>query len=138
MRWTTSPRDCFGASAFGLIGPALFALICFDFKTSRAATAFIYLIFLAVLSLMGSIAAPMLVSIAAAACLDHFSIKPLFDQHATLFLAPTHSEDRARGGRWLPASRGRRQSFRNLLRCRAIDGVECHDAAGGRRSGLLP
>jgi PAS domain-containing protein len=79
-------------SVIGGIGPALLTLICFNAKTGLATTALIYLLFLAVLSLMGSITAPILVSFAAVGCLDYFFAKPLFSFHVdyqqnALFLA---------------------------------------------------
>ncbi len=67
----------------GIAGLALITFICFELRYFEvqfglARTAFIYVILIALVSLLGSFVASVLLSIIAAACLDYFFASPLF------------------------------------------------------------
>ena len=64
---------------FGIAGLALITFVCFRLDLGVARTAFIYVILVALVSLLGSFTASMVLSIIAAACLDYFFAPPLFD-----------------------------------------------------------
>ena len=67
----------------GIAGLALITFICFELRYSEvhfglARTAFAYVILIALVSLLGSFVASVVLSIIAAACLDYFFAPPLF------------------------------------------------------------
>ncbi|HUK07260.1 MAG TPA: ATP-binding protein [Stellaceae bacterium] len=73
-KWTWAVQCCLGA-----IGLAVITVVCFHFGAELATTAFAYLLFIVPLSLLGSFTASLILSIAAAACLNYFFTQPLFD-----------------------------------------------------------
>ena len=63
----------------GLAGLALITFVCFWFGFGVARTAFAYVILVALVSLLGSFSASVVLSILAAACLNYFFAPPLFE-----------------------------------------------------------
>ena len=63
----------------GLVGLALITFVCFRLGIGVARTGFVFVILVALVSLLGSISASIALSIAAAACLNYFFTEPLFD-----------------------------------------------------------
>jgi PAS domain S-box-containing protein len=63
----------------GIAGLALITLVCFQAGFGLARTAFAYVIVVALVSLLGSFSASVVLSIAAAACLDYFFATPSFE-----------------------------------------------------------
>ena len=62
----------------GIPGLALITFVCFWIGFGLARTAFAYVILIALISLLGSFSASVVLSILAAACLDYFFSPPLF------------------------------------------------------------
>ena len=63
----------------GIAGLALITFVCFRLGLGVARTGFIFVIFVALVSLLGSLSASVVLSIVAAACLNYFFTEPLFD-----------------------------------------------------------
>jgi PAS domain S-box-containing protein len=63
----------------GMTGLALITLVCFWLSFHITRTAFAYLILIALVSLLGSFSASLILSIVAVACLNYFFVPPLFD-----------------------------------------------------------
>ena len=63
----------------GIAGLALITFVCFRLGLGLARTAFAYVILVALVSLLGSFSASVVLSIVAAACLNYFFAPPLFD-----------------------------------------------------------
>jgi PAS domain S-box-containing protein len=63
----------------GIAGLALITFVCFRVGFGIARTAFAYLILIALISLLGSFSASVVLSIGAVACLNYFFAPPLFD-----------------------------------------------------------
>ena len=63
----------------GIAGLALITFVCFRLGFGLARTGFAYLILIALVSLLGSFSASVVLSIVAAACLNYFFAPPLFD-----------------------------------------------------------
>jgi PAS domain S-box-containing protein len=63
----------------GIAGLALITFVCFQVGFGLARTGFAYVILIALLSLLGSFSASVVLSILAAACLNYFFAPPLFD-----------------------------------------------------------
>jgi PAS domain S-box-containing protein len=63
----------------GIAGLALITFVCFRLGFGLARTAFAYVIVVALVSLLGSFSASVVLSIIGAACLDYFFAPPLFD-----------------------------------------------------------
>jgi len=63
----------------GIAGLALVTFVCFRLGLGVARTGFIFVIFVALVSLLGSLSASVVLSIVAAACLNYFFTEPLFD-----------------------------------------------------------
>src|SRR5215471_533231 len=63
----------------GIAGLALITFVCFRLGIGVARTGFIFVILVALVSLLGSLSASVVLSIAAAACLNYFFTEPLFD-----------------------------------------------------------
>ena len=63
----------------GIAGLALITFVCFRLGFHLARTAFAYVILVALVSLLGSFSASVVLSIVAAACLSYFFAMPLFD-----------------------------------------------------------
>ena len=63
----------------GIVGLALITFLCFRLGFDPGRTGFAYLILLALLSLLGSYGASIVLSIAGAACLNYFFAPPLFE-----------------------------------------------------------
>ena len=63
----------------GIAGLALITFICFRLGIGLARTGFVYVILIALVSLLGSFSASVVQSIIAAACLNYFFAPPLFD-----------------------------------------------------------
>jgi PAS domain S-box-containing protein len=63
----------------GIAGLALITFVCFRLGFGLARTAFAYVILAALVSLLGSFSASVVLSILAAACLNYFFAPPLFD-----------------------------------------------------------
>jgi PAS domain S-box-containing protein len=63
----------------GIAGLALITFVCFRLGFGLARTAFAHLILIALVSLLGSFGASVVLSIVAAACLNYFFAPPLFD-----------------------------------------------------------
>jgi len=63
----------------GIAGLALITFVCFEIKFGVGRTAFAYLILVTLLSLLGSFAVSVVLSVAAVACLNFFFVPPLFD-----------------------------------------------------------
>jgi len=69
-----------GAQCFlGAIGLALVTFVCFRFGLKPAAAGFAYLIFMALLALLGSFIGSVILSVAAAGCLQYFFAPPIFN-----------------------------------------------------------
>ena len=75
------PRLLAAASQFllGIAGLALITFVCFQLGFGVGRTAFAYLILVALLSLLGSVSASVVLSIIATACLNFFFAPPLFE-----------------------------------------------------------
>ncbi len=63
----------------GIAGLALITFVCFQLDFGVGRTAFAYLIMVALLSLLGSVSASIVLSIIATACLNFFFAPPLFE-----------------------------------------------------------
>jgi PAS domain S-box-containing protein len=63
----------------GIAGLALITFVCFRLGIGVARTGFVFVILVALLSLLGSLSASVVLSIVAAACLNYFFTQPLFD-----------------------------------------------------------
>ena len=63
----------------GIAGLALITFVCFRLGLGVARTGFIYVILVALVSLLGSLSASVVLSIVAAACLNYFFTQPLFE-----------------------------------------------------------
>ena len=63
----------------GIAGLALITFVCFRLDFGVARTGFIYVILIALVSLVGSFGASVVLSIVAAACLNYFFAPPLFE-----------------------------------------------------------
>src|SRR5215471_3945553 len=63
----------------GIAGLALITFVCFRLGLGVARTGFIFVILVALVSLLGSLSASVVLSVAAAACLNYFFTEPLFD-----------------------------------------------------------
>jgi PAS domain S-box-containing protein len=63
----------------GLACLALVTFVCFRLGVGVARTGFIFVIVVALLSLLGSLSASVVLSVVAAACLNYFFTQPLFD-----------------------------------------------------------
>ena len=63
----------------GIAGVALITFVCFGLGFGLARTGFAYVILVALVSLLGSFSASVVLSIVAAACLNYFFATPLFD-----------------------------------------------------------
>jgi K+-sensing histidine kinase KdpD len=68
-----------GAYLLGLGGLALITFICFRMDFGLARTGFAYVILLALVSVLGSFTASIVMSILAVACLNFFFAPPLFE-----------------------------------------------------------
>jgi K+-sensing histidine kinase KdpD len=83
MEITHKPRPLLSAVAtqflLGIAGLALITFVCFQLGFGLARTAFVYVILVALVSLLGSFICSVVLSIVAAACLDYFFAPPLFD-----------------------------------------------------------
>src|SRR5271166_1962866 len=75
------PRLQAAAAQFllGIAGLALITFVCFRLDFGRGRTGFAYVILLALLSLLGSYGASVVLSMVAAACLNYFFTPPLFE-----------------------------------------------------------
>ena len=76
-----NPRLQAAAAQFllGIVGLALITFLCFRLDFDPGRTGFAYVILLALLSLLGSYGASVVLSIVAAACLNYFFTPPLFE-----------------------------------------------------------
>ena len=63
----------------GIAGLALITFVCFRVEFGVARTGFAYVILVALVSLLGSFIASVVLSIVAAACLNYFFAPPLFE-----------------------------------------------------------
>jgi PAS domain S-box-containing protein len=63
----------------GIAGLALITFVCFQLGLGLARTGFAYVILVALVSLLGSFSASVILSILAAACLNYFFAPPLFE-----------------------------------------------------------
>jgi PAS domain S-box-containing protein len=63
----------------GIAGLALITFVCFQVGFGLARTGFVYVIVVALLSLLGSFSASIVLSLLAAACLNYFFAPPLFE-----------------------------------------------------------
>jgi PAS domain S-box-containing protein len=63
----------------GIAGLALITFVCFRLGVGVARTGFVFVILVALLSLLGSLSASVVLSIVAAACLNYFFTQPLFE-----------------------------------------------------------
>ena len=63
----------------GTAGLALITVVCFWLGVGVARTGFAYVILIALVSLMGSLGASVVLSIVAAGCLNYFFAPPLFE-----------------------------------------------------------
>ena len=63
----------------GIAGLALITFVCFQIGFGLARTGFAYVILIALVSLLGSFSASVVLSILAAACLNYFFAPPVFD-----------------------------------------------------------
>ena len=63
----------------GIAGLALITFVCFRLGFGLARTGFAYVILIALVSLLGSFSASVVLSIVAAACLNYFFAPPLFE-----------------------------------------------------------
>src|SRR5215469_12831779 len=83
MEITHKPRSRLRSVAvqflLGVAGLALITFVCFRLDLGVARTGFAYVILVALVSLMGSFSASVVLSIVAAACLDYFFAPPLFE-----------------------------------------------------------
>ena len=67
------------SSCWDIAGLALITFVCFRLGFGIARTGFAYLILIALVSLLGSFSASVVLSIVAAACLNYFFAPPLFE-----------------------------------------------------------
>jgi PAS domain S-box-containing protein len=81
MRRDWLPQFRIGAAQFffGGVGLIFLTFVCFRLGFNVATTGYAYLILIALLSLMGSIIASVILSILAVACLNYFFVPPLFE-----------------------------------------------------------
>ena len=83
MEITHKPRTRLQAVAaqflLGIAGLALITFVCFQLGFGLARTGFAYVILIALVSLLGSFSASVVLSIVAAACLNYFFAPPLFE-----------------------------------------------------------
>ncbi|HEV2617671.1 MAG TPA: PAS domain S-box protein [Candidatus Acidoferrales bacterium] len=63
----------------GIAGLALITFVCFRLGVGVARTGFVFVILVALVSLLGSLSASVVLSILAAACLNYFFTQPLFE-----------------------------------------------------------
>ena len=63
----------------GITGLALITFVCFRLEVGLARTGFVCVILIALVSLLGSFSASVVLSIVAAACLNYFFAPPLFE-----------------------------------------------------------
>jgi K+-sensing histidine kinase KdpD len=63
----------------GVAGLVLITFVCFQLGAGVARTGFAYVILVALVSLLGSFSASVVLSVLAAACLDYFFAPPLFE-----------------------------------------------------------
>ena len=63
----------------GIAGLALITFVCFRIGFGPARTSFAYVVLIALVSLLGSFSASVVLSIVAIACLNYFFVPPLFD-----------------------------------------------------------
>ena len=63
----------------GIAGLALITFVCFRIGFGPARTSFAYVVLIALVSLLGSFSASVVLSIVAVACLNYFFVPPLFD-----------------------------------------------------------
>ena len=63
----------------GIAGLAAITFVCFRLGFGEGRTSFVYLILIALLSLLGSFSVSIVLSILAVACLNYFFVPPLFD-----------------------------------------------------------
>ena len=63
----------------GIAGLVLITFVCFQLSLGVARTGFAYVIFVALVSLLGSFSASVVLSVLAAACLEYFFAPPLFE-----------------------------------------------------------
>src|SRR6476660_601151 len=63
----------------GIAGLALITFVCFRIGFGPTRTSFAYLVLIALVSLLGSFSASVVLSIVAVACLNYFFVPPLFD-----------------------------------------------------------
>jgi PAS domain S-box-containing protein len=82
MHFRHKPRPQLQAAAaqfvLGIAGLALITFVCFQINFGLARTAFAYVIVIALVSLLGSYIASVVLSIVAVACLNYFFASPLF------------------------------------------------------------
>jgi len=64
----------------GIAGLALITFVCFRIGFGPARTSFAYVVLIALVSLLGSFSASVVLSIVAVACLNYFFVPPLFDR----------------------------------------------------------
>ena len=81
IRQKRIPRLLAGAAQLllGIAGLALITAVCFRLDFGVARTGFVFLILIAMLSLLGSLSASVALSVLAAACLNFFFTPPLFE-----------------------------------------------------------
>ncbi len=83
MKITHKPRSRLRAVAaqflLGIAGLALITFVCFRLGVGLARTGFVYVILIALVSLLGSFSVSVVQSIVAAACLNYFFAPPLFE-----------------------------------------------------------
>ena len=81
LRWKSRLQA--GAAQFllGIVGLALITFLCFRLDFDPGRTGFAYVILVALLSLLGSYGASVVLSIVAAASLNYFFTPPLFELH---------------------------------------------------------
>ena len=83
MEITHKPRSRLRAVAaqflLGIAGLALITFVCFQVGLGLARTGFAYVIFVALVSLLGSFSTSVVLSLVAAVCLNYFFAPPLFE-----------------------------------------------------------
>jgi K+-sensing histidine kinase KdpD len=65
----------------GIAGLALITPVCFHIGFGVTRTSFVYVILIALVSLLGSLGVSVVLSIVAVACLNYFFVPPLFGFH---------------------------------------------------------
>src|SRR5262245_44780436 len=79
QKWRPPLQPIAAQLLLGTVGLALITIVCFQLGFGLARTAFAYVILIALVSMLGSFSASVVLSIVAAACLDYFFAPPFLE-----------------------------------------------------------